>query len=590
MHDTQIAAYLGTRYEKGFTGFTTEHQFYAVLSIEEGLNEEEGSEFLKKLAVEISENHFEHLADFEQFLIEKLKTAGVPTHSSLACLLISGVKCFLKTMGQGMIYLRRDNQFVRLIEGNKSASGITKVGDLFIFTTELFHQKVLTEKELSHMSHNKSPIELRDAITPIGKAQDDTGVIALFVALDKREDEIIESAPHVPLDNQLSNQAPEEPIFKTNKIEELWVSAKAQYVQLGQKKILTFAVVIILFFIFLWSVVFGYQRRANAKLEKDIQTKKEIITENLAQAEEVAFLNLSRAQALIASSKTDVESLKKEAGNKKQKEIKELEKLIAEKEGKIFNKEEKTTEEFFDLAVDNPDVSGIKLALDSDNLAILDPSHGVYILSLSKKSLDKQNPKEVKKANLVGKSEDASFIFTSDGIIQITEKTKKIIDHDKEWGMISDVALFSKNIYLLDTGKNQIYKYTPTEDGYSSKSLYIKSGQGKIFKNATSIAIDSSVYISQGSEIIKYTAGEAENFNTSFPDDGVQLYKIYTNKDLEKIYAWDKNKGVIYILNKTGSYERQVRSPLLTKADDLVVFDESAYFLIGSKIHRMSVK
>lgn len=587
MVNQSVSVYFGQEREDIFTGFSAENDFYTILTAEEGLDKVTGAEFLKGLNRDIHEHHIEHLADFEHFLIEKLKTAGIPTHSSLACLLISGETCFLKTMGEGIIYLRRHDKFARLIEGNKSASGIVEPEDLFIFTTQTFNQKVMTEKELHHTVRHKTPLEIRDALTPIGKAQDDTGVIALFLEVKKKEEEFIEN---VPIESEEAVVAPDEPVFKTNKIKELWVSAKAQYAQWGRKKIATFAAVIILFFIFLWSVVFGYQRRSNAKLEKDIQIKKEIITENLTQAEEVVFLNVSRAQALIASSKTELAELKKEAGNKKKKEIKELEDLIANKEGKIFNKEERATEEFFDVAVDNPDVHGKKLALGGENLAILDPANGLYILSLSKKSLNKQNPKELKKASLVGRSEDASFILTPDGMIQITDKAKKIINHDKEWGTIGDFALFSKNIYLLDTEKNQIYKYTPTEDGYSNKSMYIKSGQGKILRNATSLAIDSSVYISQGKEVIKYTAGDSENFNTSFPEDDVQLHKIVTNKDLEKIYAWDKNKGVIYILNKTGSYERQVRSSLLTKADDLVIFDEQVYFLIGSKIHRMSVK
>jgi exopolysaccharide biosynthesis predicted pyruvyltransferase EpsI len=62
-------------------------------------------------------------------------------------------------------------------------------------------------------------------------------------------------------------------------------------------------------------------------------------------------------------------------------------------------------------------------------------------------------------------------------------------------GRIGDLAIYNGNIYLLDKGKNKIYKYLAGEEEFSNKIDYLKSGESTVLKEATSLAIDSSIYI-----------------------------------------------------------------------------------------------
>jgi hypothetical protein len=55
------------------------------------------------------------------------------------------------------------------------------------------------------------------------------------------------------------------------------------------------------------------------------------------------------------------------------------------------------------------------------------------------------------------------------------------------------------------------------------------------------------------------------------------------------VYAWDKTRGLLFIISKNGSYERQIKSAALKKADDIVVTKDAAYLLQGAKIYKVGI-
>ena len=215
----------------------------------------------------------------------------------------------------------------------------------------------------------------------------------------------------------------------------------------------------------------------------------------------------------------------------------------------------------------------------------------IYNLSLSKKSLDKNSAAGIKKADLVSAYEDYSLFFVKEeGIYKIDSegKSKKVIDKDADWENIIGMWIYNGNVYLLDSGKGDIYKYLVAESGYSAKSSYLKGEAGSI-KGANSFAIDSSIYVGLDDSLRKYTAGGRDEFSTSWPEKKVKLTKIFTSFDVEKVYGWDKTNETIYILGKNGTYERQINSSILAKASDFVVFKDAAYVLVNEKIYRIGL-
>ena len=123
---------------------------------------------------------------------------------------------------------------------------------------------------------------------------------------------------------------------------------------------------------------------------------------------------------------------------------------------------------------------GDKLYLSNDRLLVSDKTREFCMnFHLEKKSLDKDQSNEIKKSTLIALFEEKNiFMLKALALYQIIDgKTNKIIENDKDWGKIVDLVVFNGNIYLLDQGKDQIWKYMVAESGFGSKNSYFQSGQ-----------------------------------------------------------------------------------------------------------------
>ena len=562
MFKQEIGFYLGREKPDGFSGFVDENNLFLTVEIETGITPDRGRELTAYIREKISVIKIENLQQFDVFISNIIKEKNLPSGFSLSAGYLKGNIFYLKTVNQGKGYIRRNNKLALLIERDETASGHIKEEDVFVFTFNRF-MKLLGEESGLNQKFDHRPIsDIIDEITPELLELDDQGTAALFLKLKKMEEEI----------TRVNN-----------------FSLKDFYQRFGQQKILTFITVFILGIILFWSVGLGYARRSSENNQKKINLTHDLISQKLNQAEEVSFLNMSSALSLIADSKEKANKLKQEVGVKSY-ELSGLDKLIIDTENKILKKEEKKYTEFFDLTVDDKNAKGNKLYLNDDRLLVSDKTRGVlYEFSLDKKSLDKNQSNEIKKSTLVALSEEKKYFYVEDaGIYQIIDgKTKKIIENDKDWGKIIDLVVFNSNIYLLDQGKDEIWKYMVAESGFGSKNSYFQSGQSIDLSQVNSLSIDGSVYLAGDAVMFKYTSGLRDGFKIDLPDGSTNINKIFTTRDLEKVYGWDKKKGIIYVMNKNGDYQEQVNSKILSTATDFVVYKDFIYVLQGSKIYKI---
>ncbi|PJC80105.1 hypothetical protein CO008_02915 [Candidatus Roizmanbacteria bacterium CG_4_8_14_3_um_filter_36_12] len=607
MFQQEIAFYLGEQKQDGFSGIVSQDNLFFVLETGSGFSEELGHQVLDLVKEKIKQSPINNLSSLENFIINLIQEKNLPSGFSIATGFLKDNILYLKTTGTGKVFIRRKNKLGLLIEGNTTASGPVENGDFFIFSTDNFFDLVGGRQGLENTFDQRSPTEIIDEITPNLKAKQDQGAVALFVNLISVVPSEIEESDSLSLRAKRSNPFQEIATstrsagllaMTREKIRFLWSLMR------NSKKTLTFITVFIIFLVFLWSVVLGYQRRTNASVQNKIKLAKELISQKLSTAEEVAFLNMDRALILIKESKEETNKLKKEVPLRSSSFEGQLEKLtvmITQVENKILKKEQRKYSEFFDLTVDDKSALGDRIYLDGETAFILDKRNlpagrqggTIYKLSLEKKSLNKNQLSEIKSANLVAGYEEEGFFYAKgSGVYRIDSdgKLKKIVDNDKDWGEIIDIYTYNGNIYLLDKGKDEVWKYLRGEDSYGNKSSYFESGQAIDFSSINSLAIDGSLYLAGNSIIIKYTLGLRDGFKVDLPESKPNFDKVFTSKDLEKIYLWDKSKGTIYVLGKTGEYIEQVNSDILSKGNDFVVYKEEIYMLVGSKIYKIESK
>jgi hypothetical protein len=591
MFNKDIAFYLGKEKEDGFSGFIDEGNFFLVIEIEAGLIPKQGREFLSFVKEKIALISCDNLHKFDSFLVEMIKEKNLPASFSLAAGFLKDNIFYLKTAGTGRIYIKRKEKLSLLISSDETASGYIENDDFFILTTDKFIELIGGEEELKKNFDHRSPNEIIEEITPALKAKDDQGTTAIFLRLSSL---LLESETDVIPEKTLNE--PEEskgttPESYMDSGQDLRVGGQNRITTvIKQKKTLTFITVFIIGVILFWSVGLGYQRRSQETFRKQITLAKELISQKLNQAAEVSDLNMGRALILIAESKTEVDKLTPLRSTGFASQVKELEKMITDSENKIIKKEEKNFTEFFDLTIDDKNAKGDKLYLNDNELLISDRERGVlYELSLDKKSLDKDQFNAVKRSSFIALYDDKKYFFvTGEGVYQVAGgQAKKVIDKDSDWGEITNMTLYNGNIYLLDKGKDEIYKYLVTESGFSPKNSYFKAGQAVDLEFINSMAIDGSVYLSASDFIVKFTAGLRDGFSMSLPDSQVKFNKIFTNQNLEKVYGWDKEKGTIYVMAKDGQYQEQINSKILSQGIDFTVYNNSIYVLQGSKIYKI---
>ncbi len=564
---------------EGFVGYIGTDLFFCILEVYEGFTNEEGLEFLDHLSNRIMTAHPQSLAEFDDAVTHVLQGASLPIDFSFAAAYRSGLVLYLKTLGTGQIYLKRGKHFEQIIEGENTASGYSKDGDLFILSTNYYlevmkgldtiKKTIVHQHDPDHITRHLKSIEKEDA--------DGLGVVLCLsfseeqqFSVQNPEEMSVEESTSLDQSSNISvSQSPAR--LKTDTI----------FRKITRKKLTAVGVLFIVVLLLINSLNLFNSHKDNPKTEPS--DSKTIILKSLKEIREG---DIERSLGIISKAKEELEVLKKSSSQGKEADIDELTKTITEYESKVLKREDKKGEEYYDLAIEEKEGRGDRMYLSGEAVAILNKEGKIYTLSLENKSLKKQTFGEIANAELVASYDDSLFFYKQGaGVYEIkeNEKPKRVISNDKEWGNITDFAVYNGNIYLLDTDKDEVYKYLVAENGYGGKNSYVTSGKSDLTK-AHSIAIDSALYIGFDDYVLKYLSGNSEKFNLTYPESDVRSVKIYTNKDIESIYGWDKSKGVVYVFDKEGVYQKQIRSEVLKKAGDFVVYKEALFILNSTKI------
>lgn len=241
-----------------------------------------------------------------------------------------------------------------------------------------------------------------------------------------------------------------------------------------------------------------------------------------------------------------------------------------------------------------------RLAVYEDQLLLLDQSKQVLITV----SLDSKSHKilaggdKIGQASLQSLNADSVWVYSADkGVLRLDVQSTQVVDTiepDQEWGKISDIYGFASNVYLLDTGKNQIWKYLPIASGFSDKREYFSSDTATDLKDGVKMHIDGSIWILKSNgQLLKFTQGNADSFNLNGvePAPG-QIKSFFISDNTNKIYLLDGQNQRVAVVNKDGSFDYQIVSDKFTTTDDLVA-DESTkklYLLEGSKIYSIDLQ
>jgi len=585
--------YVGKQYAEGFTSYIIAGSYLGVVSIEDGLSQDEGKKLLESFKQGLIAADIHDLAGFETTVSSLILSLNFPVHVGFALGMQQDQILYLKTVGSGQIYYRRGKKLSLLVSGNSSASGYLTEFDMPIFTTSKIEDVIGEAADTLAFVELMSPQEIIEKIHTEEYGDEEQGFVALFAEYNSKglvKQPSILDAMEPKINDPIADSVDQ--VIVPSFTPTTQVSFISRIRSAFQNKIVIIGVIVLLFGLLSWSVFFGYQRRQAAALNSRIEATSTEIQKILVDAEDGALVNLDASIALIADAKTALETLKSEAGTSHQDKIAAIGKQIADAEAAIMKRDEIPSTEFYDLALGAKAAVADALGVEKQSVALLDRSaKKAYVLDLENKSLKEYINSDIKDASIIALYNDAVYIFSvTKGVQKFTSQSKlnTLVEPDSEWGNIVDMELYNGNIYLLDEKNDEIYKYLVTEGGFSDKRSYLSSSQD--LSSARSMSIDSAIYIAKKDSLKKYSSGAAEPFKPQLPTAETEFDAVFAPKDEEMVYVLDSTHASVYILTKEGEYVRQLQSSIFGKAQGILSFDSSVLVLVGSKIYSVSVK
>ena len=571
-----FAVYLGHNNDTFSTGFVVENDCFAVLEIKD-----KDAEAKLRLTTEDLRNVLKDEFITTPFELKKLAETFIEKHklNSLA------IGCFYKDQLinyslKAAVLLLRQGRLYYASEENTALVGKFASQDLFLFCDKNITQ-LLIPKPATIPSSKEPKIFIEEFKNKYSPEQGVLLVVKTVVdnqpAQETKEPEITFPEAEPVVSSSLLNKPTLG--FKITEILKNFSNYK-------WLKLAVFGLVLLLILVPSYFTInrFLAERRVSAFNSQLAQ-----LQQNYSQLEKDLQKNPTQAVKQIEVLKTELSTLASRypTQNKKTDQLKQKLNILAKNYG---NAQITKEEVFFDLSLISKQAAASYLDVTEEYLSLLDTKNKqVYLINIQNKKVQEISYNRNLNAKLVTEYNQSAYLYDpKQGIYkEDNDQFKKIISQDKQWGTIIDLDVFNSNIYLLSQTKDEIFKFTPTEDGYSSKLSYFQSGQSLDLEKAKNMCIDFSIYL-LGEKIYKYTAGSFDDFNNPPQLNYQNLTQLYKNPKTDFIYLLDKGSSRVVALNKDGKIIKSIFNPLLKTTDYFGVYqDELIIFLRQNKLYKL---
>ncbi len=340
-------------------------------------------------------------------------------------------------------------------------------------------------------------------------------------------------------------------------------------------------------------IITGAMVRIEKKAKSEYEETLTRSTAMIAEAESVAQSNPERAKILLSQS---IELLEIYLGTEPkanyQKEAVAALSIIKSKEQEILRVRGIALEPTLELSILADGLNADTLV--NDNLGSMyfwdDSSRsivGVSTKDLSKVSFSVENERFIRPFSV---SDNKYVGLASGGVWSGSKDEQKIvIPSDEEWGEISQIATFGNNIYLLDRGQGEIWKYAATDAGYGERKRWFGAGIILDLSKVVDWVVDGDIWLLTSSgKLEKYSRGAPAKFAmTGFPsnsDAGGFLDPIAVSIVDEKVYVLERGAKRVVALDISGQYLEQYVSEDFGRASDIMVYGGKGYVLVDNVV------
>lgn len=190
-----------------------------------------------------------------------------------------------------------------------------------------------------------------------------------------------------------------------------------------------------------------------------------------------------------------------------------------------------------------------------------------------------------------------AFLYNNKDVVTYNPKdstfTGAEISYPNPVVKISELLVYNRRLYTLDTQSGQIYKHENIKTGYATGKDWLKDLSVDI-KNSTSFTTDGDMFIGlNNGQIEKISAGTKQPFSVSGLDPELKnVNDIWTYTDKQYIYLLDSANKRLVILQKDGTLFGQITTNGIWKKPAGMIIDEPtkrAFILDDNKLYQINI-
>lgn len=493
--------------------------------------------------------------------------------------------------GENRVYLLRDGKLLPITVGKLgvlgSCSGKIETKDIFILGTKEFYS-IIEAEELARILAPKDLSFVSETLTTQAHKHPILGIVASFLEIgDLQENQAEEIIIQITDENPLLK--PNISFFK-EMIKKLPTSVKISKDRDSTPRKTAVLIGTILIFVLLASIFLGITQRQKQNsgkiLDEKLSQAQNFYSDSLTQKE----VNPSEARRLFEKAQEIISVLEKDY--KDNEKLKELKQKIEGEAGVLLGKITEEPEVFFDLSIIRSDAKGKEIFLQGSKLIVLD-GESQRLLSISSPGKETSvlgGNEKLPSARSLSFLSSRYFVLTDDGVKKISRdgSVETEIENDSDWGNIAKIAIFSSNLYILNS-EGEIWRYTDSGSAFGNKTKWSKEASG----GAIDFVIDGYVWVlGKNNSLKRFSKGEFTNFQIKNLEQPLKnSLALHTDELLESIYLLDKGR-IVEINKQTGEFKKEYVSEKIAEAIDLVISKPlgKIYLLTETKILELPLR
>jgi hypothetical protein len=344
----------------------------------------------------------------------------------------------------------------------------------------------------------------------------------------------------------------------------------------------------------------GMVRRVKVLSETAFQKVNTEVAAKIAETLSIGDLNPERARVLLAEARLGVETY---IATKPKEEYRvkalKLNEDISKTEEQAFKKNDIALNTIVELEVLVEGLQSNKMKTDGKgNLVFIDESNprlvSMNIADRSRQIIDTKNDGNFLDVSM---TDTKYFGLNAKSVTELNikkEEAKTAIEADEFWVDPVKIGMFAGNIYILDKGQSEIWKYPTLGDTFGGRRRWLAAGITPDLTNVVDMKVVGDIWLlTSTGKLERYSRGAPVKFSMDgFPSKTsdkklAEPSSLWVTESL--IYVLENGASRISVFGDDGLYKSQYINSEFSKASDLVIVDDKGYVLIDNVVKEFSL-